>query len=354
MEGAKEYVAVVDFSLNLDNGKTAINVKEGDVVLFDGLYAECRGEKGQARILSKVIGEWIQPVDGETVAVAASAPARPFTAGRVLENSSVDQDPEALAQQRKQNVGVTPSPTRPMTASKVVENSSADRDPVVAEQQRKRAPVINQDDTEVAKVSQPSKTPSNASGVQVEDQGKKRLVTVSEEERTVKKTAYTKTKDEGDTYKHLKVDKEASGVEVRKVKSPAIARGEARSATATSPRMSVSKEEGVAKETTYARPGPTLVGSSTQESVEMTKTASVQKREVISDNQEAVVVARVSKIPDVESADGLTVKMTSGASSVDDLDMSEVTFSGAQETITDLGGSQDDGNVDVDDILKEL
>jgi len=359
MSDAREYVALVDFSLNLDNGKgEAINVKAGDPIMFDGLYAECRGGKGQARVLSKVIGEWIQPVGDEAVATPVAEPtvSRNATAGRVIENSSPDQDPSVLAMQRRQASGTPVEAARPVSTGRVIESSSADQDPAVRAQQQRKAPqVINSDETEVAKASVPSQSSNNVAGVSIGEDGIRKTATVSREQSVVKKTAYVETKGEEAEYKHLKVDMDASGVEVAKVKAPAITRGEARSSTAT--HMEVSQEEGVAKETTYEKSKPTVVGSSTQASVEMTRTGA-PKRQVISDSpQDAKVVGKVSKIKeaDVVSADGFRAKLTVGAATVDDLEMSEVTFSGANEPVTDLNVvPQDEGDINVDDILKEL
>lgn len=319
MSEMREYEALVDFSLNMDNGKTTINVKAGDSILFDGLYAECRGERGQVRTLSKVIGEWIKPVGGEDApVVSSSVSARSVTASRVVENSSAESDHDVIAQQKKPQI-------------------------------------INSDETEVSKTSMPSQSSNNIGGVQIKAQETRKASIISHEERTVKKTAYAPDRKEDSGVKHIKVDKEATGIEVRKVKVPAITKEGARSSTAT--HAEVSHEERVAKQTTYEKVKGTVVGSSTQASVVATKTEN--KKKIVSDSSDdATVVGKVSRIKetDVVTEDGFKVKMTVGAPTVsdDDIEMGEITFSGSNEPITDLSSPQNDGDIDVDDILKEL
>lgn len=57
------YVATQSFSLSYQKaGKMeTASIKTGDELLFDGLFVEYMGERGQAQSLSKVIGEWLAP-----------------------------------------------------------------------------------------------------------------------------------------------------------------------------------------------------------------------------------------------------------------------------------------------------
>ena len=43
MSEFKSYVAIQEFNLNFDNGKTEVHVNKGDIVEFDGsLMAKCK------------------------------------------------------------------------------------------------------------------------------------------------------------------------------------------------------------------------------------------------------------------------------------------------------------------------
>jgi hypothetical protein len=234
-----------------------------------------------------------------------------------------------------------------------------------------RVQVENQDAQEVAKVSTVAKTGAekNNSNVTVEKQEKKKAMVVSHEERVAKKTEYTKKVADTSQHKHLKVDKEGSGVEVRKVSSPSIHRNDVKTSTAES-RREVSLEQDAVIETNYGTETTTIVGSSTQaqlaQSSVMKKatTAVPAKRQVIAEaSQDGVVVRKVSKIAEenLRTQDGITSKVTvsSGGDSDDgdvtfssnsDIVEGEATFSKSEDSVVDLGGGND-GDIDVNDIL---
>jgi hypothetical protein len=385
MADSQKYVAVANFSLNLDNGTKQIDVKKGDEMMFDGLYVECRGEKGAARSLAKVVGDWIKPTNGTVPAVApvpAMTPSktRNATGGRILESSEVSQDLDTLQQQKYEtseqmqqssNAELrklvdqyenTPSPTH---------ITSRTTDDMADMRKEARVQVDNYDEQEVAKVSAAAKNGSEKanSEVTVDKQEKKKATVVSHEEKVVKKTNYSKRAEETPQRKPLKVDKDGSGVEVRKVKSAATHNNDVKSSTAESRREVVSEQDAVI-ETNYGAGKRTVVSSSTQTQLEsdiIMKTAvDKPRREVIAEaSQEGVVVRKVSKIPeeDLRTQDGITSRVTvsSGGeesdgevtfSSNSDIVEGEATFSSSEDTVADLGGgAYDDGDIDVNDIL---
>ena len=377
MADSQLYVAVADFSLSLDNGAKNIDVRVGDEMMFDGLYVECKGEKGTACPLAKVVGEWIRPSNGTAVIRQTLAPAptkmRNATGGRIVESSEVSQDADTRSQQESSHAELkrlvdqyenTPAPTH---------ISQRTTDDLADIRKEVRVQVDNQDAQEVAKVSAAAKTGAEKdnSNVTVERQEKKKAAVISQEERVAKKTEYTKKTAAPAQQKHLKVDKEGSGVEVRKVKAPAIHSNDVKTSTAES-RREVSSEQDAVIETNYGTEMSAEVGSSTKAQIEqdvIMKKATTQvpvKRQVITEaSQDGVVVRKVSKIPEetLRTQDGITSKVTVSAgdegsdgevtfSSNSDIDEGEAVFSKTEDAVTDLGGGgSDDGDIDVNDIL---
>lgn len=385
MADSQKYVAVANFSLNLDNGAKQLDVKRGDEMMFDGLYVECRGEKGAARSLAKVVGEWIKPVNGVAPVVApvptmTPSKTRNATGGRIVESSEVSQDLDTL-QQQKYETSEQMQQSSNAELRKLVDQyentpppthiTSRTTDDMADMRKEARVQVDNYDEQEVAKMSASAKTGSERanSEVTVDKQEKKKATVVSHEEKVVKKTAYNKKAEESTQRKPLKVDKDGSGVEVRKVKSAATHSNDVKSSTAESRREVVSEQDAVI-ETNYGAGKRTVVSSSTQTQLEsdiIMKTAvDKPRREVIAEaSQEGVVVRKVSKIPeeDLRTQDGITSRVTvsSGGeessgevtfSSNSDIVEGEAKFSSSEDTVVDLGGGvYDDGDIDVNDIL---
>jgi hypothetical protein len=391
MAEAQKFVAIADFGLNLDNGDKVkqFGVRVGEELTFDGLYVEYKGEKGSARSLSKVIGEWIKPV-GASIPVGAPVSTGPIlktrnaTGGRILEASDVSVDSDTIQQQRDSNNTIQASSNeelkrlvaqydKPAPVAHISERITDDltdlRNEVKA-QKASRLIVEDQDAQEVAKVSSAAKTGSEKKNVTVtvEAQPKSKSATVSHEQRVAKKTDYKKEASSSDSYKHLKIDKEGSGVEVRKVSAPAVSRNDVKSSTAESRKDVISEQDAVI-ETNYGKGKSTVVSSSTQTRLEQdvimkTETSPVASKRlnVIKEaSQEGVVVRKVSKIAeaDVTTQDGITSKLTvssggeesSGevtASSNSDIDIGEVVSSSAEDTVVDYGAGDD---IDVNDIL---
>jgi hypothetical protein len=372
MADSTRYVAIANFSLNLDNGQKQMDVRVGDEMMFDGLYVECKGEKGTARSLGKVVGEWIRPSNGRPVVAQAPVTAvksRNATGGRILESSEVSNDLDTMSQQESSNAELKRLVNQYDTTPPPTHISQRVTDDMVDIRKEVRVTVENQDDQEVAKVSSAAKTNAekNITDVSVGKQESKKSTVISQEERVVKKTAYTKKEQAPAERKHLKVDKEGSGVEVRKVSAPAVHKNDVRSSTAES-HKEVSVEHEAVIETNYGTQESTDVGSSTQAMLEqdiiMKKTATPTKREIIREaSQEGVVVRKVSKIPEekLTTQEGITSRVT--VSSGGDIDNGEVTFSSnsdivegeatfskTSDAVVDLGGGND-GDIDVNDIL---
>jgi len=375
MAESQKYVALTNFSLNLDNGGKQIDVRKGDELMFDGLYVEYKGEKGTARPLVKVVGEWIRPVTGSMPTVEQIPPLTPSrtrnaTGGRIIEASDIGQDLATLQQQESSNAELRRLVNQYETEPAPTHISKRTTDDMTDMRKEANVQVDNYDDQEVAKVSASAKTGSEKANadITVEKQERKKATVVSHEERVVKKTAYNKKAEPEPERKHLKVEKDGSGVEVRKVKAPAVHNNSVKSSTAESHRE-VSHEQDAVIETNYGTEKRTIVGSSTQAQLEsdiiLKSPTATAKREVITEaSQDGVVVRKVSKIPEesLRTQDGIISKVTvsSGGdmdegevtfSSNSDIDEGEATFSKTEDSVVDLGGGVDDGDIDVNDIL---
>jgi sensor c-di-GMP phosphodiesterase-like protein len=208
---------------------------------------------------------------------------------------------------------------------------------------------------------------------------------ISQEERVAKKTDYSKKKPVASEHKKLRVDKEASGVEVRKVSVPAIQKNDVKTSTAETTAEVVEELKEVA-EMDYKQES-TDVGSSTQAQTESSRILSAAKKDtkkvlvsasednpkisekkpvVISgsaQDQDGVVVRKVSKISEesVSTQEGITSKVTVGSGgdidpgdvvfeSNSDVTIGEATFSKTEDTVTDLSGIND-MDIDINGIL---
>ena len=378
----KQYVAIDSFSLALDNGKTNVYVKRGDVFSFDGLYVDLgNGITGMARSLAKTVGMWIVPADAKTKKAikASEGPMQPrnATGGRIVENSEATQDLNVREQQHQQKR--TYDELQELVNKYEKESGKTilvddEKDMQKEADGRKKAQLIDEDSTIVANVRrapEEMQTGKNTSGVQMGTQTEPKRLVVSSEERVVKTTNYTDKSGEAAEYKHLVVDHEAQGVVVKK--TAAIQQAAPVKKTAGS---KISREQDVVKETSYEKAGRTDVGSSTQaQTVE-------KKRIVITGNdQEAVVMRKVSKVKTLDvkggtisagddgsvvTAEGITARVTVGGntessdgdvtfSANNDIDVGEVQISSGGTDVTDLSGvGSDDSDIDVNDILKDL
>lgn len=414
------YVALQPFSLSYQKaGKMeTVNVKTGEELSFDGLYVEFNGDVGQARSLSKVIGDWIAPVDmGEgqieetppPEMTPPSARTRNFSGGREIEQSSPENDMDVRIQQEASHRGEVPQQQaargRNINGGRVIEDSDvekemgvrAPRETSYQELQRllkvanqklkdagitsdlddikKEVTVINDDTSEVAKVRHTDTTGvRNTSGVQIKEMKEAKRAVVSQDGMQVKETHYN-TKVEEPVQKRLVVDREATGVEVRKT-------GDYKQAAAVKPavkKMQVVREEEPVIKTSYAKQKATDVGSSTQPQMEAdvimkSKTlvgGSSNNLKIIRDTQDsdAKVVGKVSssRQSSLITADnatvtqsGITAKLTVGPEGT--VNTGDVQFGSGGDGI-ELGevqigsggaNSTDDGDIDVDSILGQI
>jgi hypothetical protein len=376
----KEYVAIQDFTLSLDNGKTPTYVKRGEPLKFDGLNVEVHGETGTARPLAKVIGEWISLIGVKVVPVKKqlASVSRNATGGRVVEHSDYPSDPM---------VGVKNPPSDSVTALlksyevapevKIVNGKrevTSDMDDI-----RKEITIINDDANEVRKVSANDGAPiTNKSGVEMGKDKGTRGVVMTPDGDVVKATNYSGKKASIPERKKLTIDYESSGVEVQKISAnkPKVAN--------TPIKMETFATDDVVAETSYPAVQTTDVGSSTQAQVEQRKTVkkSATKKKstakkstakkstakkstakkapvrpgieasdavedliadapveshtrptvakgpkIVADGQEAYVISKVTrdKQSSVHTENGITSRVTIGAS--EDMDVGEVTFS---------------------------
>jgi hypothetical protein len=279
MPERKNYVATQDFCLNMDNGAKTHNVKKGEVLEFDGLYASYRGEEGQARNLIKVIGDWLEETTAEctkahdelgTTKTGPSRPSRQATAGQIVEQSSIDHDLEEqtyITQDRSSHEELKDLVAQ---SERSIETKVTDD----LEDARREVKVINQDADVVAQVSKEAKTNApvtNTAGVEGAQEEPTKASVITEQEQVVKETNYQKKEASFPEHEKLTVDKEAMPNEVKKVEEPAIHPGTDHAATIQPHTKEVSKEEDVVKSTSYERSEPTDVGSSTQTNTTPTK-----------------------------------------------------------------------------------
>jgi len=388
MADYKPYVAVQEFTLNLNNGQQEVKTKYGDLIEFDGLTVKVKEFEGQARSFSKVIrdGEWVKPISPEKVgllkqrlapnsnsqgAVGNVGPDKPRneTGGKIVESSDVgsvkvskrqEQSNKELQDLVNQYESDSFPDSHDDTKKTNIKNTKVEQN--VPNRQPK---VINEDATIVAKVSENASTDAetkNTSGVEIEDilNDSDNSRVVSNEERVVKETNYSNKEASDNSRKKLTVDTESEGVVVKKTSSPAISRTEIDENTKTDEDgLKVSKEEEVVSETSYEESKPTDIGSSTKAGVESSKKTSSKKpsrtskksktKNADSGNQDAIVVGRVSKQKDVETVDGITVRNSVGtneessgevefSSGGDGIENTEATFSSSGEGVTDLSG----------------
>ena len=273
----KEYVAIQEFSMTLDNGKTPITVKKGDTMTFDGLNVTFKGEQGTARPLSKVIGEWIAPIGTpvKPVGKKLAAPSRNATGGKVIEHSDYTSDPligvknqpddsvEALLK----SYDKTP-PIKLVNGKREVTSNLDDA--------RREVKIINDDANEVRKVTATDGAPVvNKNSVELKDNDRGKRAVLSPEGVIVKKTNYSgKTASTNET-KKLTIDYEASGVEVRKTSDGAPPK------VKKSNKVETFETDMEVAETSYPSVQTTDVGSSTQAQIEQRKTtkkASTKKK----------------------------------------------------------------------------
>jgi hypothetical protein len=378
MSESKLYVAVQNFSLNLDNGKSQLDVKIGEMLSFDGLYVECRGERGQARPLAKVVGDWIKQVSTNVPPIAAQpstiAVSRNATGGLVIEDSDPSRDLGTRAQQEDSNSELKRLLGSYDKAQSVIDTSDKITDDLSDARKECKVQVDNQDDQEVAKVSDNSQntdSEKNTAGVVLEESTPQKTSTISHEERVAKTTSYPTKDASPEDYVHLKVDNEAAGVEIIKDNAPAINTASTKTA-AVQAKALVIEDDTVVTVTHYEEESATIIGSSTQAKVvkdaSMSKKATkvapgAPKRLVVADpadSSEGRVVRKVSKSHDAEltTQDGITSKVTVGSSG--DMDLGEVKFesnsevsdggvifSKGEDTVQDIG----EDAIDIDGIL---
>jgi hypothetical protein len=418
MSGLQNYVAIQDFTVSLDNGKTPLYVKKGETLQFDGLNVILRGEQGTARSLAKVVGEWITPNGTSTKPKEkqlASA-SRNVTGGRVVEHSDYTSDPL---------VGVTNSPSDSVTdllksyektpEIKLVNGKkevTSDLDDI-----KREVTVINEDANEVRKVSAYEGAPvTNKDSVAIDKSASAKNVLMSHEGNVTKTTNYSGKQASTEERKKLTIDYEASGVEVRKTSAT-------KSTAAKAPvKMSTFATDVEVAQASYPSTQTTDVGSSTQAQVVQnaavkkapikkaptkkvpTKKAPAKKMpskvasgttdttdsvedlinsapittptvakgvNIITEGQDAVVIGKVTRDSkaNVQTEDGITSRVTVGASG--DVDAGEVTFSSNNDfdepTATYSSGEDTpfdaseadvifatDDDVDLNDLLSEV
>lgn len=353
---SKEYIAIQDFSMGLDNGKNQIYVKRGETLEFDGLNVKFRGDTGTVRSLAKVIGEWIIPTNKkvELSKVAPqnklARPSRNATGGKAIEHSDYPSDPdvgiknspsdsiETLLKNYEQT-----SPTKLVNGKREV---TSDLDDI-----KREVTIIHDEENIVRKVSAINEAVTNKNSVELGKTEERSSAILSTDGDIAKETNYSGKEVEPTERKKLVIDYEASGVEVSKVSNNKA------SVVKTAENTKVFKNEEEVGKTSYPSTQTTDVGSSTQAQVEKNKTpnksdakkkAPVKKKApavktasraptvlkgpiVDADGQEAVIISKVrhSESSYVESTDGITSRVTIGATG--DMDVGEVQFSSSGE-----------------------
>lgn len=300
-----------------------------------------------------------------------------FSAGREIEQSSPENDLGVRMQQETSNQELARILKTEIKPEKTVITS--DMGDI-----RKELNIIDDDASEVAKV-RPTETTGtkNTSGVQIKNAAEAKRPVISQDGQQVKETHYNAPQEEESVRKRLVVDKEASGVEVRKTGTAAKT---VTVVKATPKKVQVIKKKNAVMETSYGKQKSTDVGSSTQPKVEAdvimkSKATPAKSSKIIRDtvDNDAVVVSKVSKArqDSLVTADnpvinqgGITAKLTVGpegtvdtgevqfSSSGDGIELGDVTIGDSRVNKTVLGDDSaaiiDDGDIDVDDILGNM
>jgi hypothetical protein len=401
MSALKEYVAIQDFTMSLDNGKTPLNVKRGETLEFDGLNVVFRGEQGTARPLVKVVGEWIAPIGipAKPVEKQLAVSSRNASGGRIVEHSDYPSDPIAgVKNQHSDNLNNLLKNFDKMPEVKIVNGKrevTGDLEDI-----KREVTIINEDANEVRKVTaNDGAAITNKNSVELGKNSTSKGSVMSQEGQVAKATNYTGKEASTGERKKLTIDYEASGVIVKKTTS-----------RKTIPIKSTNKMETVATdinvgETSYPSIQTTDVGSSTQAQVEQNKTfrkapvkkgaakkapakrgttsktvssivpentkplstaPTVAKGAIIStDGQEAVVIGKIKRDSSskIISEDGIISKVTVGApedmsvgevqfASNNDYDDPGVVISASEDTIFDASDTDDIG-VNIDSMTDE-
>lgn len=265
----KEYVAIQDFSLNLDNGKTTINIKVGDHLKFDGLNVSFKEEKGSARSLSKVVGEWIALANKKVRApdpVLVSG-TRNATGGKIIEHSDVPSDP-AVATRQKQSSDDLEDLIKESEQPQEVKIVNGKRE-VVSDMDdiKKEVKVTNNDGNIVRKVtaSEEEAPVVNKESIDAKDPDADRKPAVLSMEGSVAKKTNYGTEDKGEEeHKKLELDYESSGVTYKETSYEEKPEEKAKKGTF--------KDHNSVSKVSAPKIKSTDVGSSTQAGVEATKT----------------------------------------------------------------------------------
>lgn len=366
----KIYVALVDFNVNIDNGKETVKIPAHSEFVYDGLYVTFGDARGMCKPLGKMAGEWFVG-SNKPVSAPAPAPAAPTpNSSRRMENSDEvpdapvvnagkDTELEGMVDGYEQKTYKTPS-----------------------------AKVIHDDESVVAKVKNIDQDATkNTTGVQVDDQPDTDRRVVYEEERLAKRTVPEK-EDKGQ--KHLAVESDGDGVLVKETNPLSeieqlrrkLAEAEAKLAASQKPQ--VSAEEDAVSRTTAPNNQSTKVGSSTQAHIEEKPAASAGKisgkkagtlkrasqsgKPLVIDEQEGVVVGKVKNTNINQTKDGISIRTR--VKSADDVEEAAVTYgnsipdnpsveiTGSEPMAVDAADAgipvQRDADIDVEDLLNEI
>lgn len=340
----KEYVAIQDFSLNLNNGKTTVNIKIGDHLTFDGLNVSFKEETGSARSLSKVIGEWIALANKKVKAPVPSlvSGTRNATAGKIVEHSDVPSEPSNVTHQQQSSDDLETLIRKSEQAQevKILEGKrevTSDMDDI-----KKEIKITNNDGNIVRKVtsSEEEAPVVNKESIEAKDPDANRKPAVLSMEGSVAKKTNYGTEDKGEEeHKKLELDYESSGVTYKETSYEEKPEEKGQKGTY--------KDQQPVSKVSASDIKSTDVGSSTQAGVEAIKTSGPVKKRTYKK-------ATKSKTPRKKSSSKNSTNKRSKVeeseivdSSVTDMDMSsiiedptepEVTVTEVSQTIDNAPG----------------
>jgi len=365
----RNYVALVDFNVNIDNGKETVKITAGSEFSYDGLYVTFGDSRGMCKPLGKMAGEWFSVSNNQPAQTKPAAPNPNTTKSRVENSDEVPNAPVVNAGKDRELEGMVDNYEKG-----TYKNPSAK--------------VIHDDEAVVGQVKNTDQNAvKNTTGVQMNEQPDSEKRVVYEEERVAKETVPQKP-DEGE--KHLKVEGEGDGVlvketsplsEVEKLRKQ-LAEAEARLAESQKPQVSV--EEDAVKKTSALNNQSTDIGSSTQaQTIEKPatpkgklsgkKTGTLKRatnsgRPVVIEEQEGTVVGKVKNTNVNQTKDGITIRTR--VKNMDDVEEAAVTYGNSvpDEPSVEITGSepsavdasdvgvpvQKDADIDVEDLLSEI
>lgn len=355
MAALVKYVVTQPFTVSYENGKQSLDLREGDLIEYDGLNFSVGDVEGVSSSLKVVVraGEWLSQVEEEGFYDDEEPAKQPVlhhkpvvmptrtynaTGGVQVEMSDPAQDNGLYEGRRarssqEDDLGTIVKQYEEGTERAGTTMITSDEGDIRREvESRPQLKVMIPDVQEVARVSKRAGTAESRSGVVTASAEKSTRRSVVQSQTMAKQTA---PEQRPDGYRHLKVDTQATGTVVAGVTD----RSDRAMATRTAQvdERKVVEHQKVVKKTNRPALQKVDVGSSTKAAVESQRV----------ETQDVKVVGKVKDEFVNASRDGITSTMTVRSS--DELGDGSVTSSSTDIGVELYGGD----DLDVSDILQD-